>query len=302
MQVSSSTIAGRRTPTGPDNGLMQQVHQLQDTFTAVLAQFGREGFASASPSVRHSAEPGKEDASMEDDIASSWGQWFDRRGAIAYKDVTAGEAGGASSERNAPADLKREYGQILLDAYRNGGYATPRTFLQSLGKEQLTTIQTIHRLANPVEVSQLDDEGATNLLLPPAAQVDFDHDGLTQVGAARTIRFPDSSTPADVRDAWEQATADLSPKQKMLYEFQMKLPTLTANIRMDASGAVRTIHPGEPEWVNPMASPSFSYREAINQRLDYLDTFKNQMPLDQYSRDHSFWTTFAGLLEQKSST
>lgn len=238
---------------------------------------------------------------MEEAISSSWNQWFDRRGATAYKSASARESHGPSSEADTPADLKRDYGQILLDAYRNGGYTQPTAFLQSLDKQQLATIQTIHRLANPIDVSQLDDEGATNLLLPPPAQVDFDHDGLTQVGMARTIRFPDSSTPADVRDAWEQATADLPLQQKMLYQFQMKLPTLTANIRTEPSGAVRAVQPGEPDWVNPMASPSFSYRETVNQRLDYLDTFKNRMPPDQYQRDHDFWTNFGNLLDQRAS-
>lgn len=301
MQVSSSTLSGRRPSTASDNGLMQQVHQLQDTFTAVLAQFGREGFASASsaPTATGSAEPAGEGGSMEEAISSSWNQWFDRRGATAYQSTSAREHR-PSSEAGTPADLKRDYGRILLDAYRNGGYTQPTAFLQSLDKQQLATIQTIHRLAGPIDVSQLDNEGATNLLLPPPAQVDFDHDGLTQVGMARTIRFPDSSTPADVRDAWEEATADLPLQQKMLYQFQMKLPTLTANIRMEPGGAVRSVQPGEPDWVNPMASPSFSYREAVNQRLDYLDTFKNRMSPDHYQRDHDFWTNFGNLLDQQA--
>jgi hypothetical protein len=300
MQLSSNNVAGSRAARGAawetgnansrgQGDLLEQVHQLQNTFTAVLASFGREGFASAEATSPTATTGGaaSPDSSMEDAISHSWNQWFDQRGAAAYKNVSPGA--------DAP-DLKQEYGQILLEAYRSGGYATPTAFLQSLSKEQLSTIQTIHRLANPIDVSQLQDEGATNLLLPPAAQVDFDHDGLTQVGLARTIRFPDSSTPADVRDAWEEATADLTQFQKMLYEFQMKLPTLTANLRVDASGSVRAVQPGEPDWVNPMASPAYSYQESINQRLDYLDTFKNQIPSDQYQRDHRFWTKFKDLL------
>src|SRR5690349_23829111 len=48
-------------------------------------------------------------------------------------------------------------------------------------------------------------------------------------------------------------------------------------------------------------SPSFSYRKAVNQRLDYLDTFQNRMPPDQYQRDRDFWTNFGNLLDQQAS-
>ena len=130
--------------------------------------------------------------------------------------------------------------------------------------------------------------------------MDFDGDGLTQVGIGQTIRFPDSSTPREVRDAWEAATANMPASQKMVYELQMKLPLLTANMQRDEQGAMHVHQPGDEQWVNPMASPSYSYREAVDQRLEYLDAFRNQLPPEQWSRDRGFWSRFASLLRDAS--
>jgi hypothetical protein len=314
-------------PASARDKRLQMAHQLQDTFTAVLAQFGREGFASAAgvaadpsstpSSVQPVSPPGSETnktasegeaasgreaagkdalaatAATEAEITADWNEWFNNFGMQAY----GGAAGSRSSDKSFdPAALQRDYGQILLDAYRSGGYVSPVNYLRGLDKDQLSTIQTIHRLAQPIDVEQLQDEGAANLLIPPPAQVDFNRDGLTQVGIAQTIRFPDSTTPADVRDAWESATEGLSFSQKAMYELQMKLPTLTANLRINGSD-VRSIQPGDPDWVNPMASPTYSFTHAVDQRLDYLDSFKNQIPPDQWSRDRDFWSKFRELLD-----
>ena len=111
------------------------------------------------------------------------------------------------------------------------------------------------------------------------------------------IRFPDSSTSAEVRDAWDQATASLSPMERSHYALQMKLPTLLANIHLDSNGQfLYCSEPSDADWTNPMASASYSYRKAVREKLDYLDAFKNQIPPDQYMRDHNFWSEFGDQL------
>ena len=253
-------------------------HAVQGVFSEVLATVGREGYVSAAavPTERP----------LNEEITASWSDWFD------------GECRSGRYQGQADAErLKQDYGQILVRALEDGGYADPKAFLRSLSTEDLAVAQEVHRLADRVAVDELSEEGALNLLIPPPAQVDLDRDGLTRSGAAWGLRFPDSNTPLAVAQAWEEATAGMSMKDRMLYEFQMKLPLLTANIACDEEG--RFLHcygPGDPGFTNPMASDDYSYVEAAQERLDYLERFRKQMPAGRYEEDTSFWTKLRGLL------
>ena len=261
---------------------------LQDVFSAVLEQVGRSGYESSQPLNQEATSA----SSLEKEVGSSWEQWFNEFSQTRYSFIA--DAGSPSVRENKTAsDLQEDFKQILVDAYQQGGYATPNAYLQSLSSEQLRTIQQVQHLADPIQVARLSDEASLNLLLPPDAQVDEDHDGLTAVGAAYTIRFPDSRTPAKVRDAWESATQGLSESDRLTYELQMSLPLLTANMYFDSKGQyVRSSQPGDADWINPMASDDFSYVDAATGWLEYLQRFKNQIPPEQYQKDESFWSNF----------
>ena len=91
MQVSSVlTSSGQSAKLGSNDRMIStdvgreqnaELYELQDTFTAVLAEVGREGYASATPA--------KSDAPLDASIVASWNQWFDEVGRSAYQDVTA---------------------------------------------------------------------------------------------------------------------------------------------------------------------------------------------------------------------
>ncbi len=274
MKVDA-VVLGDRTYECQDRNAEQVV---QDVFSEVLAAAGREGYASA--------EAISDDEPLADHIASSWSDWFDgesRHGR--YQDESDG------------AELKQAYGEILVRAHEEGGHADPHTFLKNLSEEELAVVQHVHHLADPIGVDELTVEGAVNLLVPPAAQVDLDRDGLTRCGVAYGLRFPDSNTPPDVVAAWEEATAGMSFADRMIYEFQMTLPLLTANIVVDDQGRfVRRYEPGDPEFTNPMASSEYSYAEAAEGHLEYLECFRTRMPPEQYERDTAFWTRMHELL------
>ena len=253
-------------------------HVVQDVFSEVLAAAGREGYASA--------EAIPDEQPLTDHIASSWSDWFDgesRHGR--YQNEPNGE------------ELKQAYGEILVRAYEEGGHADPHTFLKNLSEDELAVVQQVHRLADPIKVDELTVEGAVNLLVPPSAQVDLNRDGFTRCGVAYGLRFPDSNTPPEVVAAWEEATAGMSLGDRMIYELQMTLPLLTANIVVDDQGHfVRRYEPGDPEFTNPMASSEYSYVQAAQDRLDYLELFRTRMPPEQYERDKAFWTRMHELL------
>ena len=264
---------------------------LQDVFSTVLEQVGREGFAS-SQSLSSSDN-------LAEQIGTSWDQWFNTFSTTRYSFVP-GSGSPSVQENKTAVDLRQDYKQILVDAYQKGGYVTPKAYVQSLSSDELRTIQQVQHLADSIVADKLTEESSLNLLLPPDTQVDANRDGLTAVGAAYTLRFPDSNTPLNVRDAWNAATAELPEQDRMTYELQMVSQVLFANMHFDSNGQfLRSSQPGDADWINPMSSPNFSYASQANGWLDYLDRFKNQMPVEQYQSDLKFWTAFRDELEKK---
>lgn len=275
--AASSTIAPSQSPA------VGSTRFLQSVFSEVLASAGRDGYASALEI--DSDEP------LETSLQTAWSSWFD----------------GAPSRRDFgdidPKQLKQGFGEILARAHSEGGYVDPQSFLKSLTKDELKTIQHVHLLADPVGVDQLTEEGALNLLLPPAAGVDLNGDGLTQSGKGYRIGFPDSRTPPEVTAAWEEATADLDAGDRMTYELQMKLPLLLENMYVDAQGQYsHHFEPGDPEFQNPFQRPDFSYLSTVDAILDNLEFMKSKLDPSSYHRQTSFWNEFQTQLVSKGAS
>lgn len=278
MQIDATAGASGAIAAKP----LEPNDQLQSVFSAILHEAGRSGYASADEYAS--------DQTLEEDVRDSWSNWFGPAKAASY------------AADYDPAQLKQAYGDILVRSLNEGGYNDPQNFLQSLSKDDLTTIQHVQRLADPIQVDSLNEEGALNLLIPPPAQVDLNFDGLTQTGKALGIRFPDSRTPKNVAAAWEEATADLTPQEKMHRELQMKLPVLFANFIVDDQGTfVRQREPGDVDWVNPLARGDYSYVDATQQQLDYLEAYQYQMSPQQYESGTLFWSNFQQSLQAHGS-
>ncbi|QDT07565.1 hypothetical protein K227x_59930 [Rubripirellula lacrimiformis] len=267
-------------------------HHVQSVFSEVLATVGVEGYQTASPiAVPSGDDPAGDLPTLDQQAAGAWEDWFDLQLTGRYRTV-------ATSPDVDHKQLQQDFGDVITRAYNDGGYADPKSFLQSLPSDKMETIRQIHSLADSINVSSLSDEGALNLLIPPVAQVDLNFDGLTQSGAAYGIRFPDSRTPADVAEAWNESTADLSEMDKAFYGLVAKLPTLLANIKLHPDGTFsHTVEPGDPEYSNPMAAEDYSYGQAAQDYVNYLDAFRAQIDPVRYQRDRAFWTDFASRLD-----
>lgn len=250
----------------------------QSVFSEVLRGVGRAGFASAE-----TAERGVGDASrpLQERMAQTWNDWYQTAQTGRYADP------------QTPTGLGESFGNILQKAYAQGGYVAPQAFLTSLSPAELTAVQRTHLLAEPIQADSLSEEGALNLLLPPAAQVDLNRDGLTQAGAGFLLKFPDSTTPPAVVQAWEQATHGMPQGERMTYALKMKLPTLLANLQIDQPGhSVRQRQPGDPGFVNPVAAEDYSFDQLAQNWMDHLNYLKNQIDPARYARDMEFWQTF----------
>jgi len=265
------------TPLQQTN-VREQDKQVQAVFSEVLEAAGRSGYASARAA--------QSEQLTAEEVRASWSGWFDA------------ERTGRYATARQPEELKQGYGELLGRALTEGGYEQPIEFLQGLTKEELKVVQDVNWLADSIKVGSLAEEGALNLLLPGAAQVDLNQDGMTQTGLAYGIKFPDSNTPADVVEAWDKATDGLSLDEKMVYELQMKMPLLTANIVLDENGTFsHRNEPGDIEFRNPMAETDYSYQQAAQDWLEHLEFIKSLIPLQQYERQTEFWRKFDALLD-----
>ena len=279
--ISSAVDAGR-------SRLMSQRDaandQLQNVFTAVLQASGRSGYASAQPLAA--------DSDLPRQIGDSWHEWFNQFSSTRYTFQAGAESPSVQAGKSA-TEVRDDYQVILLDAYAHGGYVNPEQYVKSLAPEQLKTIQQVHHLAEAIDPISLSTEASLNLLLPPGAQVDADHNGLVAVGAGSMLQFPNSDTPTNVRDAWNTAIADVPEQDRLTYQMEMMMPVVLANLKVDDNGQfVRSVQPGDADWTNPMNSAEFSYEKSANDWLDYLELFKNQMSSQQYHSDKKFWTKF----------
>lgn len=255
----------------------EQDHDVQNLFSAMLAQAGRQGYVSAeAPDQVLEGEQ-----SLTAGLQRTWESWF------------TGELNGRYAQASNPEQLKQSFGEIIVRSHAEGGYVDPKGFLQNLSQDELAVIQKVQSLASPIQVESLTEEGALNLLLPPATQVDLNNDGITRSGVARGLRFPSSNTPAAVVKAWEETTEGMSFGEKAVAELQMMLPLLTANLVVDDNGKfVRQYEPGDPEFRNPLAASDYSYVTATKNRLSALEFMKHEIPPDKYESQKSFWNKF----------
>lgn len=250
---------------------LEKAGELQNVFSAVLESVGREGY--------QSAEAISTEQPLAEQMQSSWDGWFGMAQPRRYQDL------------EKPTELAGAFGQVMHRAFREGGYADPKSFLGGLNADEMENVRLVHHLADSINVGSLSEEGALNLLIPPDAQVDLNRDGITQSGAGNGVRFPDSTTPKAVAEAWHLTIADLPEGEKVMYELQMVLPTLLANIHMNPDGSFsHQVEPGDANWKNPLAEPGYSYRQFTQRMLQSLDYFKSQMDPLKYQRDHAFWS------------
>tara|TARA_R110002049_G_scaffold182485_2_gene350363 strand:- start:104281 stop:105273 length:993 start_codon:yes stop_codon:yes gene_type:complete len=273
-------------PTGVTT--LQQTRRAEDkniqtVFSEVLRHADRAGYASAS-SI-------ESDQPLDILVQESWNSWYQVERLGRYRSP------------EAPQDLGESFGGILQKAYDANAYVDPKSFLKGLSASELKSVQNTHWLADPINVDSLTEEGALNLLIPSAAQVDLNHDGLTQSGLSYGIRFPDSLTPPDVAAAWEEVTDGMAPMEVALFELRMKLPVLTSNIVLDADG--RFLHqrsPGDPDFVNPMNAEDYSFIQVTKDWIGHLEYLKNQIEPERFARDMDFWQRFQGSLQRHGAT
>ncbi|MCC2618346.1 hypothetical protein LJ739_18985 [Aestuariibacter halophilus] len=132
--------------------------------------------------------------------------------------------------RNLSTTDIQGFAQILSEAENR--QTSAKAFLASLSPQQLALLQKSNGLVEPIQVTNLSEEGAQNLLSQPdgSDRVDLNNDGIVEVGIAKTIQFPPVNAPQHVKQAWENATKDLSWGDKAILELSMHFAVYGVNI------------------------------------------------------------------------
>ncbi|MBS1159375.1 MAG: hypothetical protein H6R15_1794 [Proteobacteria bacterium] len=189
-----------------------------------------------------------------------------------------------SALRGVSQQCQATYAAVLDKAYSSGGMLNARQFLGSLSALELDAVRQNHCLAAPINTAGLSEEGAENLLLPEGYSVDLNHDGIDEVGAARTASFPPKDAPADFKEAWFQATANMDPGMMMTYGLMMHDAVYGMQINGQSQGSLYA------------ADDTDSYRSIISNYLASLEANKGFLVEGQYERDKAFFSKLQSLL------
>ena len=149
------------------------------------------------------------------------------------------------NRRNLSPDQQSQFANILIKA--NASSQSPKDFLHSLTQKEMAVLQQAHALANTIDIQNLSAEGAANLLIQPDPnlQVDYNNDGMTEIGEGRLISFPPPNAPEHVKRAWQEATEGLNELDKSRLELRMH--TTVYGIQIDAIPS-KTPLPASLQW------------------------------------------------------
>jgi len=198
--------------------------------------------------------------------------------------------------RQVSEETTAKFKDILARAETANAQQDPKAFLSSLPATDMEVLRQVHSLADPINVSALNNEGAANLLVQPGSAQDLDNNGLTAIGAANIITFPPQNAPESFKAAWNSATEGMSFAD---IPTQMIFAVGLANMRYDAStGRTTSIEPGDPNWRNPYADPNYDYRDAVGKVISGLEFQYAQKMISQtqYEHDMNFYSRLSQAL------
>jgi len=123
---------------------------------------------------------------------------------------------------------KEDFEKIYSKAKQEGvDLSNAKEFLNSLSKDELSTLQNFTKLADEIDVDELSDEGAYNLLLHHYEKFDFNGDGFREDGKAKTSGLIPDNIPNDAKKAMVETFNKMDSKEILLSSVLfLKLPKI----------------------------------------------------------------------------
>jgi hypothetical protein len=123
-----------------------------------------------------------------------------------------------------------QFSALLAEAKNQQG--SSKSKLLALSNAELSLLQKAHGLADPIQISSLSEEGATNLFsqVDHSDKVDLNNDGLVELGVGKLIIFPPVNAPEHVKLAWQKATAGMPEGDLFSLEIGMHHAVFGLNI------------------------------------------------------------------------
>ena len=201
--------------------------------------------------------------------------------------------------RNVSEDNIISFSSVLIRVQEEGLRTNQaKDFLSTLSDDELEALRAAHSLAQDIDVTSLNEEGAFNLLRNFDQFADLNNNGLLTIGAANTWSYPPPNAPQAVKDAWREATAGFTDLEKMLKMAPFMAFDVSANIQNDADGKpVGLYGPNDAEYRNIYADENFSFRRQVSTMIDQLDAFKNQMDYGEFRERQEFLNGYLSALE-----
>lgn len=155
-----------------------------------------------------------------------------------------------------------------------------KDFLNSLSKEELSTLQHYTLLVDEINVNSLNDEGAYNLLLHHYEKYDFNNDGLVSNGIGQNSELIPSNMPNNEKKALVKSLNEMDERDRFL----SMLMLVPLNLKIE-NGRVITIKSENP----------FTYEDIIKR----IERILNPLPGEFVSSNmKDTFSTFKEIFEK----
>ncbi len=113
--------------------------------------------------------------------------------------------------------FKEDFEKIYEEAKESGiGVNNAKEFLQSLSKEELSTLQNYTLLVDDIKIDKISDEGAYNLLLHHYEKYDFNDDGFVENGKGKSLSMIPQDLPNDEKENLVKSLNELNDKDRFM--------------------------------------------------------------------------------------
>ena len=175
----------------------------------------------------------------------------------------------------------------------NVSMSNAKDFLNSLTKDELSTLQHYTMLADNINVDSLDDEGAYNLLLHHYEKYDFNNDGLVSNGISKGMELIPSNMPKEEKEVFVKTLNEMNEKDRfaamamitpftMLKEENGKIIQIANDKKFDYDYIMNRletlINPPPGAYTSEDLKASLSlFKEALEKNYEEMNQKKEQM-------------------------